>query len=121
MPVSLIDTQRIADALLQKVDLNHAVSGLDCRTTYRSLSLCVLDSVFSIGVRYGQVLNLTERYCRRYGLGWPYQRKRYGLLPPTTEQDQILLSWGASARSSLSPSPPRCCTTDTGLRPGTES
>lgn len=31
--------------------------------TYASLPLCVIDSVFSIGVRYESVRNVLERYC----------------------------------------------------------
>lgn len=34
---------------------------------YASLSLCMIDAVWSIGVNYGGVLNVVERYCKRTG------------------------------------------------------
>jgi len=33
---------------------------------YQNLPLCVLDSVWSIGVRYGGVQNVVKRYCDHY-------------------------------------------------------
>ena len=36
--------------------------------TYASLPLCVIDSVFSIGVRYESVRNVLERYCAFAGV-----------------------------------------------------
>lgn len=35
---------------------------------YDSLPLCVIDAVFSIGVRYTSVQNVVQHYCDRYGL-----------------------------------------------------
>ncbi|MBS0416313.1 MAG: hypothetical protein JSR66_01280 [Proteobacteria bacterium] len=35
---------------------------------YNSLSLCVIDAVFSIGVRYGGVQAVVRRYCARFHL-----------------------------------------------------
>jgi hypothetical protein len=54
---------------------------------YQSLPLCVIDAVFSIGVRYGGVQRVVARYCERAGL----QRVRtdYRFLPPMREQESI--------------------------------
>ena len=35
---------------------------------YDSLPLCVIDAVFSIGVRYTSVQNVAKHYCNRCGL-----------------------------------------------------
>ncbi len=53
---------------------------------YASLPLCVIDSVFSIGVRYEGVRNVIERYCRRFGL--PKQAPK-GTVPPRDQQESI--------------------------------
>jgi len=54
---------------------------------YQSLPLCVIDSVFSIGVRYEGVRNVVARYCARYGL----RRIRAGEdeLPQVHEQESV--------------------------------
>lgn len=51
---------------------------------YASLPLCVVDSVFSIGVRYSSVVNTVERFCqffeieryREYGSDYPKKVKQ---------------------------------------------
>jgi hypothetical protein len=53
---------------------------------YASLPLCVIDSVFSIGVRYESVRNVIERYCRRFGL--PKQAPK-GTVRPREQQESI--------------------------------
>lgn len=53
---------------------------------YASLPLCVIDSVFSIGVRYESVRNVIDRYCRRFGL--PKQAPK-GTVPPREQQESI--------------------------------
>lgn len=53
---------------------------------YASLPLCVIDSVFSIGVRYEGVRNLIDRYCRRFGL--PKQGPK-GTVPARDQQESI--------------------------------
>ena len=35
---------------------------------YQSLTLCVIDAVYSIGVRYEGVVNVVDRYWKHYGL-----------------------------------------------------
>lgn len=54
--------------------------------SYASLPLCVIDSVFSIGVRYEGVRNVVERYCRRFGL--PKQSPK-GTVPLRDQQESI--------------------------------
>lgn len=59
-------------------NLDLAAAELPREYFYQSLPLCVLDAVFSIGIRYTQVENLVNRYCRHFGLrvyrdhGTPY-------------------------------------------------
>ncbi|MBL8803155.1 MAG: hypothetical protein JNN27_14215 [Planctomycetes bacterium] len=53
---------------------------------YASLPLCVIDSVFSIGVRYEGVRNVIDRYCRRFGL--PKQAPK-GTVPQRNQQESI--------------------------------
>jgi len=53
---------------------------------YASLPLCVIDSVFSIGVRYESVRNVIDRYCRQFGL--PKQSPK-GTVPPREQQESI--------------------------------
>lgn len=54
---------------------------------YQSLPLCVIDAVYSIGVRYAGVQRVVERYCQTYGLrktrAVPYD------IPPRDEQESI--------------------------------
>jgi hypothetical protein len=54
---------------------------------YASLPLCVLDAVYSIGVRYEGVLNVVERYCTRFKL----RRHRVDrtALPPIDQQESV--------------------------------
>jgi hypothetical protein len=51
---------------------------------YASLPLCVIDSVFSIGVRYESVRNVLDRYCRRFAL--PRQSSTRSA-PPREQQE----------------------------------
>lgn len=37
---------------------------------YRSAPLCALDAIFSLGVRYGAVVNAIKRFCVRFNLNW---------------------------------------------------
>jgi hypothetical protein len=53
---------------------------------YASLPLCVIDSVFSIGVRYESVRNVLDRYCRRFGL--PRQSPTRSA-PPREQQESV--------------------------------
>jgi hypothetical protein len=72
----------------------HAASNLPLDTArlgdeyfYQSLPLCVIDAVYSIGVRYDCVAAVVERYCRQFGL-----RKTRGdrkEMPPNNEQESV--------------------------------
>lgn len=54
---------------------------------YHSLTLCVIDAVYSIGVRYEGVQNVVRRYCDYFGLR---QNGRLpNCLPPQSEQQSI--------------------------------
>lgn len=54
---------------------------------YQSLPLCVIDAVWSVGVRYEAVQGVVARYCKRFGL----RRIRADRCsrPPMTEQESI--------------------------------
>jgi len=54
---------------------------------YASLPLYVIDSVFSIGVRYESVRNVIERYCKRFGV--PKQALSRSEPPPRGQQESI--------------------------------
>jgi hypothetical protein len=54
---------------------------------YQSLPLCVIDAVFSLGVRYEQVQNVVARYCDHFGLR--RIRTPKDTLPPADEQETI--------------------------------
>lgn len=54
---------------------------------YQSLPLCVIDSVYSIGVRYKSVQNVISRYCSYYGL--PRIREDRRLIPSIEDQESI--------------------------------
>lgn len=58
------------------------------RQAYQSLSLCVIDAVFSIQARYTGVKNVVKRYCQTYRLQKMYRPDRR-VLPPREEQDCI--------------------------------
>jgi hypothetical protein len=54
---------------------------------YASLPLCVIDAVFSIGVRYEGVRSVIRRYCDRFGL--PRTRADRGSLPAQERQESL--------------------------------
>jgi len=54
---------------------------------YQSLPLCVIDSVYSIGVNYKSVQNVISRYCSYYGL--PKIREDRRLIPAIKDQESI--------------------------------
>ncbi|MFO0798323.1 MAG: hypothetical protein U0804_12670 [Gemmataceae bacterium] len=56
---------------------------------YVSLPLCVLDAVYSIGVRYEGVLNVVERYCTRFNVSRYRKGEDRGALPPTNQQESV--------------------------------
>ncbi len=56
----------VAERARQVLTLNAAV--LSDAYFYQSTPLCIIDSVYSIGVRYGQVQNVVDRYCNYFKL-----------------------------------------------------
>jgi hypothetical protein len=56
---------------------------------YQSLSLCVIDAIYSINAKYAAVENVVARYCNRFGL--TRLRADRGRLPATAEQEAILV------------------------------
>lgn len=60
------DCERVAERVTNVLTLEGAVLGEEYY--YNSLTLCVIDAVFSIGVRYEGVRAVVRRYCDRFGL-----------------------------------------------------
>jgi hypothetical protein len=82
-----------AEDMLKLADARHG-------DEYYSLPLCVLDAVFSIGVRYEAVRNVVARYCADASVR---KTRQYGApFPDRTDQESItrfcarLRSWGTS-------------------------
>ena len=70
---ALTDSQKLARACREQFDLS-ALSLSDAYY-YSSLPLCVIDAVFSIGVKYTSAQNAVLSYCKACGLT-PYDRSR---------------------------------------------
>lgn len=60
------DAQLIAGYTNRKLPL--ATASLPDEYFYQSLPLCVIDAVWSIGVRYAGVRRVVDRYCEHSGL-----------------------------------------------------
>ena len=69
---------------------------------YQSLPLCVIDAVFSIGVRYAGVKKVVSRYCDYFTL--PQYRKQETVLPPEETQRLSMPSSTRCAGSEARPS-----------------
>lgn len=57
---------KLVDGIKRDIDLTNISLGEEY--FYNSLSLCVIDAVFSIGVNYQSVQNTIRRYCDYYSL-----------------------------------------------------
>lgn len=55
--------------------------------SYNSLTLCVLDSIYSIGIRYATVLKVIESYCQYYKV--TKHRETIGRFPEIISQESI--------------------------------
>ena len=64
-----------------------AGAALDDAYYYRSVSLCVIDAVYSIGVQYEGVQAVVRRYCDYFGLS--RIRPNREVLPPKHLQESI--------------------------------
>src|SRR5262245_22781494 len=60
---------------------------------YQSLSLCVIDAVFSINARYAAVENVVARYCQRFKL--VRIRPDRTKLPERVEQEDVAVLAGS--------------------------
>jgi hypothetical protein len=56
------------------------------RMLYQSLPLCVIDAVYSIGVRYRSVENVVDRYCKHFDLR---KFRVASEIPPDEEQESV--------------------------------
>ena len=72
------EIQRIVSTAEEELDLSRPSS----ENAFYSVTLCAIDAVYSIGVNYSQVVNVTNRYCRKYTL--TKHRKRGDSLPPVS-------------------------------------
>lgn len=71
----------------------HCKKNLDLNTKlseeyfYNSITSCVIDAVYSIGITYAQTKKVVERYCNYYNI---VQFRKYGSdIPPKSEQDTL--------------------------------
>ena len=55
--------------------------------SYNSLSLCIIDAVFSIGIRYSYVQKVVQNYCNCFQI--PKIRPNKGALPPIAAQHSM--------------------------------
>jgi hypothetical protein len=79
------DRACVAERVERVLDL--ASARLPCEYYYSSLPLCVIDAVYSIGVRYGGVRAVVKRYCDHFGV--PKLRSDPARRPPRTAQESI--------------------------------
>ncbi|MCK8825788.1 hypothetical protein [Fuchsiella alkaliacetigena] len=79
------DVKRIADYCMKKLDLANAK--LSEEFFYQSLSLCVIDAVFSVGVNYTATRNTVIKYCQHFNL--KRIRDNKNKIPSKKEQQSI--------------------------------
>ena len=79
------DEAKLADCCKQHIDLQKARLGDEY--FYESLPQCVIDAVFSIGVRYEGVQNVVRRYCTHFHVAEFRQHRNQ--LPDTCDQQPI--------------------------------
>lgn len=58
---------------------------------YQSISLCIIDAVYSIGVQYNQVQRVVDRYCTYFNL--QKSREDEDSLPPQNAQESASDLW----------------------------
>ena len=79
------DEAKLADCCKQHIHLQKARLGDEY--FYASLPQCVIDAVFSIGVRYEGVQNVVRKYCTHFRVA--EFRQHRDQLPATSEQQPI--------------------------------
>ena len=77
-------SQALAQHASKVLKLSTATLGEEFR--YQSLTLCVLDAVFSITIRYGAVQALVRRYCQMYEV---IQFRPSDAFPALTHQEPV--------------------------------
>jgi hypothetical protein len=78
-------SQKLAQYCIEKLDLKNVALGVEYY--YSSLPLCVIDAVFSIGIRYVSTQNVVKRFChylnleifRKYQSAFPPMEQQYSL------------------------------------------
>ena len=78
-----MDAERLASACERIFPLESLTLGPSYY--YDSLPLCLIDAVFSIGVKYSSTQNVVKHYCSYYGL------REYN-----TDRVNTYLTWGVS-------------------------
>ena len=84
------DVEKIIKYCDQVLDLNNARLS-DNEYSYQSLSLCVIDAVYSIGVRYEAVRRAVHRYCNYFSLR--RIRENRSNIPQKETQESIADFW----------------------------
>ncbi|MBI3793605.1 MAG: hypothetical protein HY280_02610 [Nitrospinae bacterium] len=79
------EIQRLAEQCKNRLNLCDATLGDEYY--YQSLPLCVIDAVFSIGIRYTTTRGIVRKFCT--AAGWKQFRKHGSDYPPVEEQDSI--------------------------------
>ena len=82
---NMTEAKRVAERAKQVLPLRGAA--LEDEYFYQSVPICLIDAVYSIGVRYSQVQKVVDNYCRYFNL-----RKTRGdrnILPPIDTQESI--------------------------------
>ena len=64
--ISLVDINKLVKHCKKTLDLKNA--NLSDSYYYTSLPLCIIDAVYSIGVRYTSTYRVVERYCKYYDI-----------------------------------------------------
>jgi hypothetical protein len=72
-------------ACRSRLDLKTAVLGEEYY--YSSLTLCVIDAVYSIGVTYGSTRNTVDKYCRYFGMA--KLRSDKSMIPTIENQESM--------------------------------
>ena len=77
------------DALVTCLQRDIPMEGavLESENSYQYLSLCVIDSVYSIGVNYGSVKAVIRQYCQTYGL--TKNRERIDVFPQIDGKESL--------------------------------
>lgn len=83
--ISDADVQTIVDFCEKELNLDNVKLGREF--FYSSLPLCLIDAVFSIGIKYKAVKNVIDRYCYNFNIG--VTRLNKSVLPEISVQQSI--------------------------------